>query len=96
MHCFGLCDERWRELEMENNFTVEEKKSYMFKKHLKDHALEYVLDIVGPTVLVVFILYLCKAEEYLIGILFTVFFATIKTVYRIIHYKREYIDVDIK
>lgn len=79
-----------------DKFTVEEKRSYMFKKHIKDHLFEYVLDLVMPVVLTIVILYLCNAEDYLIGILVALGYSTFKLVQGIYHYKKEYIDVDIK
>ena len=51
---------------MESNFDKEEKRKYLLIKHVKNHLFEYVLDFIGPIVLTAFILYLCKAEEYMI------------------------------
>ena len=79
-----------------DSFTVEEKKKFMFKKHLNDHLFAYVYDFVGPLVLTVLLLYLCKAEEFWYGIILSLFYSLGKTVYNIYHYKKEYIDIDIK
>ena len=81
---------------MKNNFSIKEKRNFMFKKHLKDHLFEYVLDFLGPIILTMFILYLCKAEKYIYGIILSLAYSTGKTVYNIYHYKKEYINVDIK
>ena len=45
-------------LKMES-FSKEEKKRYKFKKHMKDHLFEYVLDFIGPILLTCIILYMC-------------------------------------
>lgn len=78
------------------NFTKEESRKYMFKKHLRNHAFEYILDIIGPVLLTLILLHLCKAENYFYGILVACIYALTKTAYNIYHYKKEYIDVDIK
>lgn len=77
-------------------FNKEEKRNYMLKKHLKDHLFEYILDFIGPMVLTIILLYFCKAEEFLYGILLSFFYSLGKTIYNIYHYRKEYIDIDIK
>ena len=81
---------------MSDIFTKEEKKKYMLKKHIKDHLLEYILDFIGPVLLTTLLLYLCKAEEMVYGILLAVAYSIGRTVYSIHHYKKEYIDIDVK
>ncbi len=70
---------------MGNSFTVEEKRNFMFKKHLKDHLFEYVLDFVEPIVFTVILLYICKAENYLYGIVVAVAYSILRLVYSIVH-----------
>ncbi len=77
-------------------FNQKEKKNYMFKKHIQNHLFEYILDFFGPIVLTVILLYLCKAEEIWIGIIFSVFYSLGRLCYNLIHYKKEYVDVDIE
>lgn len=81
---------------MECNFNKEEKRKYMFKKHIKNHLFEYVLDFIGPILLTTFILYLCKAENYIYGIILSVAYSFGGLFYNLYHYKKEYIDIDIK
>lgn len=78
------------------NFTVKERRGFMLKKHLKDHAFEYALDIIMPIIFTLILLYICKAEEILYGIVFSIAYSLGKVIYNIYHYKKEYIDVDIK
>lgn len=81
---------------MESKFSKEEKRKYMFKKHIKDHLIEYILDFIAPIMLTVFILYLCKAEEYIYGIICSVAYSLGRLIYNLYHYKKEYINIDIK
>lgn len=81
---------------MKNSFSKEEKRNFMFKKHIKDHLFEYILDFIGPILLTILILYLCNAEEFIYGIIFSVFYSLGKLVYNLYHYKKEYINIDIK
>ena len=68
----------------------------MFKKHIKNHLLEYILDFIGPVLLTVFFLYVCKAEEILYGLILSVAYSAGKLVYNLYYYRKEYIDIDIK
>lgn len=78
------------------NFSKEEKKKYKLKKHIKNHLFEYVLDFIGPILLTWLILYICKAEKFMYGILFSFIYSLGKTAYHIYHYKKDYVDIDIK
>lgn len=81
---------------MRGTFSKEEKKKFMLKKHLKDHLFEYILDLIGPAILTMLMLYLCKAENYLYGILLSLAYSLGRIIYNLHYYKKEYIDVDIK
>lgn len=81
---------------MKAQFSVEEKKKYRFRKHIKDHLFEYILDLIGPVLLTLLVLYLCKAEDYLYGIAVSVAYSAGKLVYRLRSYQKEHIDVDRK
>lgn len=81
---------------MKDSFSVEEKRKFMFKKHLKNHLFEYILDILGPLIITIIILYLCKAEEFIYGIIISIAYSLGRVTYNIYHYKKEHIDVDIK
>lgn len=79
-----------------SQFSMEEKRKYMFQKHIKDHLLEYILDFIGPLLLTILLLYLCKAEKIIYGIILSVVYSSSKLIYNLYHYKKEHIDVDIK
>lgn len=81
---------------MSENFSKEEKRKYMFKKHIKNHLFEYILDFVGPILLTILLLYLCKAENFIYGIVLSIACSFGKLLYNLHYYKKEYIDVDIK
>ncbi len=81
---------------MNDSFTVEEKRRYMLKKHIKSHLFEYIVDFIGRILITVFILYLCKAENFIYGIILSAVYSLGKWIYDLYHYKKEYIDMDIK
>lgn len=81
---------------MESNFSKEEKRKYMLKKHIKNHLFEYILDFISPILLTALILYLCKAENYIYGIVLSVAYSFGSLVYNLYHYKKEYTDINIK
>jgi len=79
-----------------SKFTTEEKRKYLFKNHLKNHLLEYILDFIGPIILTGIILHIAKAEEFLSGLIIAIAYSLGKLTYNLHHYKKEYINVDIK
>lgn len=81
---------------MNSKFSKEEKKKYMFKKYIKDHLFEYIVDIVIAVIFTLILLYACRAENYIFGIILTIIYSMGKITYDLIHYKKEYIDIDIK
>lgn len=81
---------------MESNFSVEEKRRYILKKHIKNHLFEYILDFISPILLAILILYLGKAQEYMYGIVCSIIYSLGKLIYDLKQYKIEHIDIDIK
>lgn len=77
-------------------FTNEEKRKFLLKKHLKDHLFEYILDIILPLIFTMVLLLLCKAEKFSYGIIISLSFSIGKVIYNIYHYKKDYLDIDIK
>ncbi|MCD7917510.1 MAG: hypothetical protein LUF84_03480 [Clostridiales bacterium] len=80
---------------MNQSFTTEEKRRFRLKKHLKDHLFEYVLDILGPMAFAAVLLYLCEAERFAYGILLGLAWGVGRVAYRLYHYKKEYIDINV-
>lgn len=81
---------------MSNKFTIEEKRQFMFKKHIKDHLFEYIADFIGQMLFTILIMYICKAEDFLPGIILSTAYYFTKLIYNLYHYKKEYINVNIK
>ncbi len=81
---------------MSSHFSEDEKRNFMLKKQIKDHLFEYILDIIGRMVLTMLLLYLCKAEDYIYGIVFSLAYSLGKILYNISYYRKERIDTDIK
>ncbi len=81
---------------MENGFTPEEKRRFRLVRHLKNHLFEYLLDLIGPMVFAAVLLYLCEAEQIVYGLLLALAWGVGRVVYHLYHYKKEYIDIDVK
>ena len=81
---------------MESNFSVEEKRKFLYKKHIKNHWFEYVLDFIKPILLTILILYLGRAQEYMYAIVCSIVYSLGKLIYNSKLYKKEYIDINIK
>lgn len=81
---------------MDSSFNKEERRKYMFRKHIRNHLFEYILDFIGPVVLTAFVLYMCNAEKYIYGIVLAIAYSAGKTVYNLYHYKKEYTNIDIR
>ncbi|MCI8352220.1 MAG: hypothetical protein HFJ58_01115 [Clostridia bacterium] len=77
-------------------FSEKEKRNYRLKKHIKDHLFEYLLDIVGPLLFTMLLLYICKAENYIYGICLSIAYSCGKVFYNLYYYKKEHIDLDVK
>ena len=77
---------------MGDSFSKEEKRKHMLKKHIKNHLFEYVLDFIGQILITILLLYMCKAEEFLYGIIVSVVYSTGKTIYKKKKKKKEYVD----
>lgn len=81
---------------MKSNFSAEDKRNFLFIKHIKNHWFEYVLDLIMPVLLTVFMLYLCKAENFGLGIGVALIYSVVRVVYHLYHFKKEFIDLDNK
>lgn len=81
---------------MSNKFSIEEKRQFMFKKHIKEHLFEYISDFIGQILLTILIMYICKAEDFLSGIIVSTAYFLSKLIYNLYHYKKEHINVNIK
>ncbi len=81
---------------METGFTVKEKRQWMLKKHIKDHALEYIFEILGTMIYTFILLKVCKAEYVLWGVVLSFAWSLGRVISQIRYYKKEYIDMDIK
>lgn len=60
------------------------------KEYIRERMFEYILDFIGPICLTVLILYVCKAEEFIYGILLSIAYSLGKLIYRLFHYNKEY------
>ncbi len=80
---------------MEDQFTTEEKRKWQLKKHLKENAFAYLLDILSSMLFAYLLLKLCRAEEIAFGLLLSFAWALGRVIQQIHHCKKDYIDRDI-
>ncbi len=81
---------------MESQFTVQEKRRWLLKKHIKDHAFEYILDIILTMLFAYLLLKWCKAEDIMLGMVLSFAWGFGRVLQQILYYKKEHINVDIK
>ena len=81
---------------MESKFTVEEKRKWLLKKHIKDHAFEYVLDIVLTMLYTYILLKWCKAEDVILGMIIAFAWGLCCVIRKIQCYKKEYVNIHVK
>lgn len=60
---------------MNSGFSEQEKKKFKLKKHIKNHSFEYILDFIGPMLLTIIILNLCKSERIWLGVVLSFFYS---------------------
>lgn len=72
-------------------FAEKEKKKHILKKYIKSHLFEFILDIIGPMLLTMLFLYLCKSENYIYGICLSVAYSFGKIIYRLHCFKKEFL-----
>ena len=81
---------------MESKFSIEEKRSYKLKKHIKEHLLDYIGDMVVTVLYTLGILYLAKAENFTYGIILAIMISLVRIIAEVRRYKKDYINIDIK
>lgn len=81
---------------MANKFNEKEKKKFMYKKYLKEHAFEFILDMFLSIVFVVLILFLCEGKRYDLGVILAIAYSLGKSLGKMNNYKKDYLNVDIK
>lgn len=69
---------------------MEEWGMTSWKEYIREHLFEIYADFIGPILLTALLLYLCKAEEFMYGILLSIAYSLGKLIYRLSHYNKEY------
>lgn len=77
-------------------FTVEEKKRFRLKKHLRARAFDYGMELLKNLILTEIVVWACGGEKFLTGAVMAAGYTIGWALYDIIHYKREWLDLDIK
>lgn len=76
-------------------FTAKEKKRFLLCKHIREKAFEYLAKMAGSILLTEAVVYLCGGDNYLRGAVLAAAYTLGGAVYDIVHYKKEWLDVDI-
>ncbi|RKJ41506.1 hypothetical protein D7X94_04275 [Acutalibacter sp. 1XD8-33] len=77
-------------------FTAEEKKSFRLKRHLKARAFDYVLELMKNLILTEMVVWACGGGRFLTGAVMAAGYTLGWALYDIWHYKKEWLDLDIK
>lgn len=77
-------------------FTMEERWSFKLKKYLKERALDFLLELIKNIMLVELVVWRCAGSGYLQGAIMALGYTVGWAVYDVYHYKKEWVDVDIR
>ena len=78
------------------NLVLKKRDNLCLRNIFKDHLFEYIADFIGQMLFTILIMYICKAEDFLRGIIVSTAYYFTKLIYNLYHYKKEYINVNIK
>lgn len=76
-----------------SKFTSEEKRNYMFRKHIRNHLFEYVMDIIVMIILSVVFMTVSGAENIGAGVICAVLLGIARVFVQLNNYKKEYIEL---
>ena len=79
-----------------SGFTERERRRYRLKNHLKTHWFAYALDCIGPAILAAILLYVCKAQEILPGIVMAFVYGLGKTCWSIRHFIKDNLEREVQ
>lgn len=71
-----------------DKFNIEEKRDYLLKKHIKENLSQYIIDMIVTILFSTVLLYWCKAESFVLGIVLSVVYSLGKSVASIRAYKK--------
>lgn len=77
-------------------FTTKERKSFFFRKHIKEKAFEYLLRLAGSVLLTEAVVYLCGGRNFGLAAVLAAGYTLGGAVYDLYYYKKEWLDVDTK
>lgn len=77
-------------------FTPEEKKSFRFKKHLKDKAFEFLLIFIKNIILTELVVWAVGSDRFLTGLIMAMGYSLGWMIFELINYRKEWLDIDIK
>lgn len=76
-------------------FTEKEKKSFLLKKHIKNHMFEYIVETIINVAFADLIVYISGGSEYLLVSLLAVVYSIFKILYNLKSFKKDFIDIKV-
>jgi len=77
-------------------FTPEERKSFRFRKHLKEKAFEFVLLLIKNVILTELVVWAVSSDKYLTGLIMALGYSVGWVVFELVNYRKEWLDIEIK
>ena len=79
-----------------STFTPEEKKSFRFRKHLKDKAIEYLIIFIKNIILTEIVVWAVGSDKFLTGFIMALGYSAGWVVFELVSYKKDWLDIEIK
>ena len=77
-------------------FTAKEKRDFRLKKYIKDMAFEFAVNAVKNVIFTELVVWVCGGSNYLMGLILALDYSVGWAAYGIVHFKRDWLDVDIR
>lgn len=77
-------------------FTNEERKSFLFRKHIKEKAFEFFLIFLKNIILTEIVVWAVGSDRFLLGLILALGYSLVRLISELINYRKEWLDVDIK
>ena len=77
-------------------FTPEEKKSFRFRKYLKEKAFEFLLIFIKNIILTEIVVWAVGSDRFLLGLILALGYSVGWLIFELISYRKEWLDIEIK
>lgn len=77
-------------------FTEKEKKSFRFRKYLKEKAFEFLLTFIKNIVLTEIVVWAVGSDRFLVGLIIALGYSVGWMIFELVSYRKEWLDIEIK